>query len=485
MRALRLFVCLFVLLVSAVASASTVKVTSWRWPYEPRQDWQKSAGLACSSGNTPTRSVSTVADGTAAGAHCVISFQDGSSEVAYLLTRLGCKFGDDMAYGATCPDDPPPCADTTNPFNRKFYYTGTPPMYTPEHYGNCKLAQNPELLSCAKDKTGTYCYWQFRQSGETWTGNEQAPLYGGNGKGTADESLPVATDTPATSPPLTNSAADPKICASCVPCPKGSTQMGIDAAGVPLCVGSGTTPASSTPKTPTTTTSPDVTTKNDDGSTTTTSTKTQQNADGSTTTTVTRTITQPDGTKTVSVDGSTSKNTAGDQGKQDTPDTDKTDFCKQNPGLSVCQNSTVAGTCGSITCTGDAIQCATLRATAAMQCQQKADVDALAKASYTATGNAVLSGADPVQADIDKNKAGTQVDVSNPGSAADESGFVGGGACIPDRTTTVMGKPVTIKFGYLCDKMSGLRAVILALAYLVFAYIVMGGIVSSGESSSV
>lgn len=262
-------------------------------------------------------------------------------------------------------------------------------------------------------------------------------------------------------------------------CPSGSVPIGQDPYGMTICQGKTTPPPTSSGST---VTGPATTVTNADGSTTTSQTTTVTNADGSTTTTVKQTTTAPDGTTTVKSNTSTGSTPTGGQGTKDSP-ADQTDLCKQHPELNVCKNSQVTGTCGQITCTGDAIQCATLRAAAALQCQQDSDVKALASSSSTALGNSILSGADPMQSQIDSNKAGTTVDVSNPGSNMDSSGFLGGGACLADRTISVMGKTVNVKFSALCDKLSIIKPVILALAALVWIFIVAGGLTSTNESS--
>lgn len=399
-----------------------------------------------------------------------------------LRTEQRCPDGSVADYSnpwvPKCPVKADPCKDKSK-MNRKFYYVN-PPFVAPTHYGEC-LVDADQMLDCRVDAVGKYCWWQFHKNGNPYMGDAQADPKDGSTVG--DDSPENPKDPTTQSPPFANKSASPQVCASCIPCPAGSVQAGIDDKGVPLCVGSGTNPPQTT--TPTTTTSPDVTTKNDDGSTTTIGTKTQQNADGSTTTTTTTTVVKADGTKTVSQGSSTSQTSSGAVGKQDNPAADQSNLCKQNPDLQICRNSSVSGTCGAIVCNGDAIQCATLRAASAMQCAQQADSDELKAAAHTALGKTMLSGADPMQADIDKNKAGTEVDVSTPGTSMDDAGFVGGGACLPDKTFTFMGKAVTVEFGALCERLGTFRAVVLALAVLSWGFIVMGGIVSTSESSSI
>ena len=233
-----------------------------------------------------------------------------------------------------------------------------------------------------------------------------------------------------------------------------------------VCIGTAKPP---TPPT-TTTEKPPVTTPNPDGGSTTTKQTTTSNADGSTTTKTTTTVTAPDGSTTTTVDMQTSPKPTGGAGTEDKPE-DKSDLCKQNPHLTICQNSQVMGQCGEITCSGDAIQCATLRAAAAMECRDKSDREELAKSPLKVTGDAILAGNDPQKAAIDAALNGTVVDLSNPN--LDTSGFIGGGACFAPMSINVMGHTVTQSFASVCENILPLRYAIMLCASII-AYLIVG-----------
>lgn len=248
-------------------------------------------------------------------------------------------------------------------------------------------------------------------------------------------------------------------------CPGGTVQAGADSSGIPICIGNGTNPtkASSTSST----TTPTTTTTNSDGSTTTTSTKSTTNSDGSVTTTTTTTTTGTDGTVKTSVTSNTSSTPSGASGQND----DTKDFCSAHPELTVCQNSTVSGSCASVSCTGDAIQCATLRAAATMQCAQQQDIDALKAMSQKALGDQIMAGNDPMATQISDTLKGTDVDMSHV--SFDQSGFLSGGTCLANRSFSVMGQSVAVDFTSLCNNIAPLRAVMMAVA-LILAYLIVG-----------
>jgi hypothetical protein len=250
----------------------------------------------------------------------------------------------------------------------------------------------------------------------------------------------------------------------------------VSADGVPICIGTGTDPKNAPPPPPKVESEKSEPTP--DGGTKNTHTSTTTNSDGSTTTTTTTTTTAPDGTKTVTVDKNTTPNSAGGAGKDESKkDDEKYDLCKQNPQLTICRNSSVAGTCGQISCQGDAIQCATLRAAAAMQCQQQSDLDTLKTMPSKALGDAILGGTDPQKTAIEDLVKGTQVDMSKP--VLDQSGFIGGGACLANRTVTVLGQSVEVNFTRVCQDIQPIRAAVMALAFFAAYLIVSRSVLGS------
>lgn len=353
---------------------------------------------------------------------------------------------------------PPPCSDT-NPWIVRVNYGGAGPYSAPTNWDGCKVNAE-EMLVCRKyANTGnTYCMWQVRRTGERYTGGQ-----------TPNHPPPVAQpDTP--SDPKTQS---PKLTTPDGKCPVGTVQGGVDGSGVPICIGVGNTP-NAPPVPPKVETLPPVTVTNPDGSTTTTTTTKTTNPDGSVTTKTETSTTKPDGSVTKDTTMSTGNTPAGTQGQPSDPN-DQLDLCKRNPMLTICRGSSVSGTCGEITCEGDAIQCATLRAAAKMQCQQQADIDELKASGLKTLGEGIVSGADPAQAALDAFKAGTEVDLSAP--TLDQGGFVSG-SCLAPKTFSVMGRSVTVSFASVCEGIQPLRYAVLAcaaiLSYLIVARSVLG-----------
>lgn len=245
-------------------------------------------------------------------------------------------------------------------------------------------------------------------------------------------------------------------------CPLGTVQSGVDSAGTAICMGTGTKPKPPAPPPPKIETSKSEPTP--DGGTKQTDTVIVKNSDGSSTTTTTTTTTAPDGTKTTNVDKNTSAGTSGAPGKDESNKEDeKFDLCKQNPMLTICRNSSVSGTCGEITCEGDAIQCSTLRAAAAMQCKQKSDEEALKASPLAAKGQAAIDGTD--LAGLPKPGNGQIVNI---GSGLQTSqGWLGNGAAFDDVTITVQGKQILVPLSKWSGYLVSLRYVMMIIASLI------------------
>jgi hypothetical protein len=123
---------------------------------------------------------------------------------------------------------------------------------------------------------------------------------------------------------------------------------------------------------------------------------------------------------------------------------------------------------------GDAIQCATLRAAAAMQCKQaQDDVDLKASGSY-ALGAAVLSGNDPAASTLPSVKNASTVVMP---TSLDQSGWLGGGSFFPDKTITVQGKTITIEFSKYGQYLLAFRYALMVVASLVSFKIVSGSVI--------
>lgn len=356
------------------------------------------------------------------------------------------------AYPAACGVKPPeepegPKCDT--PAGKVISWTQIDDDY-PKTSPNCKLKDIPSVTGCFKKNGVNYCNYEGESSGE----NAPAGTPGGSGV------TPESTD-PQTS---TSTGADDKGA-----CPRGTVAAGVDSGGTVICIGTGTNPGGSTKPTPTSTTS-----KNTDaaGNVIETTTTSQANSDGSTTTTTVTTTTGTDGSKTVSGSTTTGATSAGTAGQEDKSN----DICKANPNLTICRNSTVSGTCGQTACTGDAIQCATLRAAAAMRCAQEADEKEIKASGYKTLGDQIMSGSDPMKGEITSLLKGKEIDMSRPN--IDQNGFLGGGACIANKSFTVMGQTVTMEFDRICNDIQPIRAVIMLLAFVAAYSIVVRTVLS-------
>lgn len=364
----------------------------------------------------------------------------------------------DKACVADVDPPPDPCGDK-NPMVKKYGYgLAVPPYDLPTTFGSCKITVD-EVLVCRKETingvTSTYCMMQVRRTGDPATAIPPSSP--------RDSSDPQNTSDPKTEMPPSN-ASD-----GSGKCPAGSVQGGIDSRGTPICIGTGTNPP--TPSQPKPSQNTSTTEATPDGGTKTTNTTTYTNADGSTTTNVTITIKNPDGSTSTSGSSTVGPKPAGGQGVDDKPEDDKFDLCKQNPMLSICRNSSVSGTCGTITCQGDAIQCATLRAAAAMECRDASDREELAQSPLKSSGAAIIAGSDPEKAAIDAAMAGTVVDLSNPN--LDVSGFIGGGSCFAPMTISVLGHTVTQSFAEVCENIVPLRYAIMLCASII-SYLIVG-----------
>lgn len=256
-------------------------------------------------------------------------------------------------------------------------------------------------------------------------------------------------------------------------CPTGSVPGGQSPDGMTICIGTATQPPSTST---TSTTTPTTSTTDSNGNTVTTSSTTNTNADGSHTTVTTTTTTAPDGTKTTSTASTTTASTTGAPGTTDKPDQQK-DMCALHPELTVCRNSQVQGSCALVTCDGDAIQCATLRAAATIQCQQQKDLEELTADSSTGLGKSIISGADPRSAEIAAMVKGDTVDLSS--ANLDQSGWLGGGTCLAPITLQVMGSSFTASFDSVCQSIQPIRAAVLLMAFIIAYLLVSRAVLQS------
>jgi hypothetical protein len=320
----------------------------------------------------------------------------------------------------------------------------------------------PDLVACHESGAGVIsCDYIVQYTGSI------APAGAGNGN--PDPSATSPTTDPRVNMPPTAPASGGNG-----KCPAGSVQGGADSSGIPICIGTGSAPPDPVPDN-TKTVKPTVTTAGGDGSATSITSTDIKNKDGSVTSIQDTKMVASDGTVTTSQTVATGMNSKGSQGRTDT-DEDKSDLCLRNPLLSMCRNSSVYGTCEAITCDGDAIQCATLRATATMNCRAITEKGELQALSSRTLGNSIVSGADPQAGAAATNLAGTTVNLSNPN--LDQAGFLGGGSCFPQKIFTVAGQTVVMSFESICNQIQPLRYAVMAcaslIAYLIVARSVLG-----------
>lgn len=361
------------------------------------------------------------------------------SSAPYFDPAKGCS--------STPPAPPDPCKDK-NEFIRRWDYPSNGSTVPPSNYNGCKI-EVMKMLVCRREPSGMlYCMWLVRRTGEPATG----PDTPGSSNTPDNPQLP-----PANSPPITPPPAPPGKS----PCPEGTVHAGSAPDGAPVCMGQGSNPQNP-PKAP-----PKIESEQKetlpDGSTKVTKTTTTTNADGSTTKQTDITVTKPDGTKETTQDRNTSTNTAGQPGRMDRPEQDNNNLCKQNPHLSICRESSVSGSCGEITCVGDAIQCATLRAAAAMQCKQKQDEDALKASPLNAKGQAAIDGTDT--SNLPTPGKATVFNIGNSMQGA--QGWLGQGSAFEDVTFTIQGHQVTVPLSKWSGYLVSLRYVMMIIASLI------------------
>lgn len=376
-----------------------------------------------------------------------------------------------LSCSAKAPVEPPQCPAQT--YTEKVTYVvsndGKTIIYNPHkedtaavNAQRCKVeiigTERCYTIPKSANPKQTMCTFTARQSGGQGQGGDPLPV-----PAVADSDI-ERTDIPPTPGKGDGS------------CPAGTVNAGLSASGIPMCIGQGTDPKNTPPAPPKIESERNETLP--DGSVKNTKTVTTTNTDLSKTTITTITITKSNGEKETVQDKKTTDSPTGKPGKETQPDPEKGDLCKQNPNLAICKNSSVSGKCGEISCMGDAIQCATLRSAAAMQCQQEKDIEALTKMPSTTLGNSILSGADPMKGEIETALKGTEVDFSN--TKFDETGFLGGGRCLAPVSMSIMGRTLTANFDSICEQILPLRYLILALAY-ISAYLIVARSVIGGE----
>lgn len=366
-----------------------------------------------------------------------------------------------------CTTPPPPLctSGTKSTFDA---YTGSGPVGATKASVNARTTYPTNDGTCNVNVSGIeVCYSQPSVRGQdffctfTSTRDGTAPP-AGQPNTDPQPSLDRSNDKPATTGAQSAGAGKS--------CPAGTMSLGIDSTGGMICGGAGTSP-NIPPKTEVKT--PPVTTNNPDGSTTKVETSTRSNSDGSTTTTTTTTVTGANGGTTVTQSTSTSQKPAGSgggAGVNDSTDDKKDDFCVKNPNLNVCKNSQVTGECDETACQGDAIQCAILRQ------QRKEYCDNMQDTPQVLLGRQLLSGADPMQSQIDAAKAGTTVDLAT--QTFDQAGFAPS-ACFSGKSGSFHGHAIPIDFSAACNSAATIRFAVIALCSLA-GFLIVARSISQG-----
>ena len=245
-------------------------------------------------------------------------------------------------------------------------------------------------------------------------------------------------------------------------CPKGTVAGGFSADGMINCIGTGSIPRNQPPAPPVAKT--EKTEANAEGGNTTTTTTTKTNSDGSKTVIVERVIVTGNGEVRRDETRDTGPKPDGNPGKEtpDKPEQQK-DFCKQNPNLSVCRESSVSGSCGETACTGDAIQCATLRSAAAMECKQREDETLLKESRLFSDGQAAANGTDPMQGALPVPGKGETVNMQ----ALKADGWLGAGAPMRDVSFTIQGRTITVPLSKATEYLLPLRYALMVVASLL------------------
>lgn len=352
-----------------------------------------------------------------------------------------------------CPEDSPGTSSWYGGDNNKPVPPVIAPANTPGCVNGC-FVKGIDVRNCKSygSSPRIYCEWDTLTTGAKCTAGD--PQYEN-----PPEGIPTRQDVPPFDSPQG-------------PCPKGTVNGGISDTGLQRCIGTGSDPKNKPPAPPKVET--EKTETADDGTKTTTKTEVITNSDGSKTTTTTVTITRPDGTKQVDQQKDTSKTPSNEPGKDDSDkDDEKYDLCKQNPNLTICKNSTVAGKCGEISCMGDAIQCATLRAAAAMQCKQQADDDALKASPLNAIGQDAING---TGLDALPNPGNGQI-VNLPSLQA--QGWLGNGAAFEDVSVSIQGQEVLVPLSKWSQYLLPFRFIMMIIASLISYKILSGAVLRS------
>lgn len=458
----------FILLTWSVNSFASAPISTWsgNWPGATKLESLDAACASFVTWRNNTSGYTTKATCSPPHSGNRINYfdpYDGNTSRALTMTTV-CRDGTapntSKPLAEQCPDvAPPDCKpgeEVTKTYKKGPSSAGPNSGYFPlwpnePHDGSCNLnctdAPKSKLRSCFTRGGNDFCTWTCEK-----TGNVKSSTAAGDAPGAPQEATDPRTDIESFSPKRGD-------------CPKGTVQIGVSDVGTPQCLGTGTDPKNTPPAPPKIESEKNETLP--DGSVKNTKTVTTTNTDLSKTTVTTVTITRPSGEKETNQDKKTTDTPAGKPGAETPPETD---MCKQNPNLAVCRNSTVSGKCGETTCTGDAIQCATLRATAALQCKVEKDEEALKGSPLAAIGQAAIDGKD-----LDGLPNPKKAQVINVGTMKAE-GWLGNGAAFEDVSVSLRGQEILIPLSKWSSYLLPFRYMLMIIASLI-SYRVLAGAV--------
>jgi len=143
-------------------------------------------------------------------------------------------------------------------------------------------------------------------------------------------------------------------------------------------------------------------------------------------------------------------------------DSENKGFCAQNPDLQICKDSTISGACETVTCTGDAVQCAIVKEQAKRNCELfDATSDQSELANLAIAGG--LDGEHP-------RANGQSISLSFP-SIIDQTNLLGS-SCPTDVAFSVGGSAMSLPLSQMCGPLQTLGSVLVGITMLAAAFIV-------------
>ena len=144
-----------------------------------------------------------------------------------------------------------------------------------------------------------------------------------------------------------------------------------------------------------------------------------------------------------------------------------TKFCEQNPNSPICKNSSWGGSCGGVTCEGDAVQCAIARDQYQRNCQL---FDQTSPQSDLA--NQIIAGNDP-SASSNPAALANRSSVSMSGTISQAPFLPSGG--LSDQTVLVYkGTSVVLPWSSLNQYLSIMGSIVVAFALIFAVRVVLG-----------